>query len=180
MDYSIVTLPRVGSNYLQDRILQHTGIFVERFHTLQDNKMITIARDPVDFLTSEVSMRYFYDSSNLDKIVNDGLRSIWLEGYAKYFTGIDDMAIVDKFDIIIDYDRLINFPVETVQTIANIMDVEIINEEYKSSLKDYTEHSHLISSKKVKEYNMIKEYVQNTDLSKLYDIYHTMLDKSIY
>lgn len=142
--------------------------------------MITIVRDPVDMLTSEVSMRYFYDSSNLDKIVNDGLRTIWLEGYSRYFTGIDDMAIVDKFDTIIDYDRLINFPVETVTALASRMNLDIVNQEYKSTLKDYTEHQHIISSKKVKEYDMIKEYVQNTNLSKLYDIYHAMLDKSIH
>lgn len=177
--YSIVTLPRVGSNYLQDRLLQHTGVFTKRYHVLQDNKMITIARDPVEFLTSEVSMRYFYDSSNLDKIVNDDLRTIWLDGYSRYFTGTDDMSIVDKFDIIIDYDRLINFPVKTVKTLANLMNLDIVSQEYTGALKDYTEHRHLVSSKKVKEYDMIKEYIQNTNLSRLYDIYHAMLDKSI-
>ena len=183
MDYSIVTLPRVGSNYLQDRILQHTGLFVERFHTFQDNKMITIARDPVEFLTSEVAMSYFYDTSSttLDKLVNNNLRSLWLNDYSKYFTGTDDMTMIDRFDIIIDYDRLINFPVETIKSLANHMSIDIISEDYESGrLKDYTEHGHIISSKKVKEYEMIRKYVEDTDLSKLYDIYHAMLDKAIH
>jgi len=183
MDYSIVTLPRVGSNYLQDRILQHTGLFVERFHTLQNNKMITIARDPLEFLASEVSMRYFYDTSSttLDKLVNNNLRSLWLNDYSKYFTGTDDMTMIDQFDIIIDYDRLINFPVETIKAIAIKMDVEIITEGYESGrLKDYAEHGHMISSKKVREYEMIRKYIEDTDLSKLYDIYNAMLDKSIH
>lgn len=177
MSYSIVTLPRVGSNYLQDRILQHTGVFVERFHTLQDNKMITIARDPVEMLTSEVAMRYFYDTSSttLDKIVNDNLRQFWLDEYTKYFTGVDDLGIVDKFAIIIDYDRLINFPVETIKAVAKRMDLEIITEDYQNKLKDYTEHGHILSSKKVEGYEMIRKYIEQTDLSDMYAIYNKML-----
>jgi hypothetical protein len=182
MDYSIVTLPRVGSNYLQDRILQHTGMFVPRHHVTQDNKMITIARDPIDFLTSEVAMSYFYDTSSntLDKLVNSTLRNLWLNDYSKYFTKTDDMTIVDQFEIIIDYDRLINFPVETIKSVARHMGVEIITQDYESGrLKDYTEHGHIISSKKVKEYDMIRKYIEDTDLSKLYEIYHAMLDRAI-
>jgi len=89
--------------------------------------------------------------------------------------------MIDRFDIIIDYDRLINFPVETIKAIASKMDIDIISDDYESGrLKDYTEHGHIISSKKVKEYEMIRKYVEDTDLSKLYDIYHAMLDKAIH
>jgi len=143
--------------------------------------MITIARDPVDFLTSEVAMSYFYDTSNttLDKLVNSTLRYLWLNDYSRYFTSTNDMTIVDQFDIIIDYDRLINFPAETIKSVANHMGIEVISQDYEFGLlKDYTEHGHIISSKRVAEYDMVKEYIKDTDLSKLYDIYHAMLDKS--
>jgi len=182
MDYSIVTLPRCGSNYLQDRILQHTGLFVERFHALQNNKMITIARDPIDFLTSEVAMYYSYDNSTnkLDKLTNNDLKQKYLDHYAVYFTGTDDMAIIDQFEIIVGYNSLINSPLETVKLIAKKMDVSIINEDYESGkLKDSVEHKYLVSSKKIKEYEMIREYVENTDLSKQYKIYNSMMEKSL-
>ena len=128
-------------------------------------------------------MRYFYDTSSttLDKLVNNNLRSLWLNDYSAYFTGTDDLAIVDQFDIIIDYDRLINFPIETIKSLANHMNIDITSEDYESGrLKDYTEHGHIVSSKNVREYEMIREYVENTDISRLYDIYHAMLDRAIH
>lgn len=182
MNYSIVTVPRVGANYLQDRILQHTEIFVERFHTLQDNKMITICRNPVDFLTSEAAMFFSYDTStnNWDRLTIEHLRQEYLDTYAGYFTGTDDITIIDQFDMIIDYDSLINFPLETVRLIAKNMGISIINEDYgPGKLKDSVEHNYLVSSKKVKEYEIIREYVENTDLSKHYKIYNLMIAKSL-
>jgi hypothetical protein len=182
MEYSIVTLPRVGSHYIQDRILQHTGLLVKRHLSLQDNKMITIVRDPVEVLTSDLTRKCFYDTSNstLSMITNDILRTESLNCYAKYFTGIDDMDVIDRFYTIIDYRNLTEFPFETTKALAKKMNVEVINEKYENGhIKDNPNDRHIVSSKNVKEYDMIKKYVESTDLSKVYDVYNAMLDRCL-
>jgi len=178
-DYSIVTIPRVGSNYFQDRIFQHTGVFVQRFHNLQDNKMITIARDPIELMTSELTMRAFYDKAVMDRIQTSEWKENVLENFNTHLSGIDDMTLVDRFDIVIDYRNLIDFPFETTKAVCDIIGLEIINTEYVNNLKDYTEHNHILSSKRVDEYQEIKTHIQAMDLSKMYKIYDALLARCI-
>lgn len=171
-EYSICTLPRVGSFYLQDRILQHTGIYIKKYHSVKDNKMITILRDPIDMLTSKIAMTVFYDKESLDDIKNGVSKD--LQEY------IDGIAKINRdFHIIIDYQDLISKPFETTQAVANIMNLPIIAREYKDQVKEYPEYSHLISSKKATEYEEIREYVDKMDLSVLHEFYNKYITKSI-
>ena len=178
-DYSIVTIPRVGSNYFQDRMLQHTGVFIRRYHNLQDNKMITIVRDPIELMTSELTMRAFYDKTIMDKIHTPEWKESVLKNFNTYLSGIDDMTIVDRFDIVIDYNSLIEFPFETTRTVCDMIGLEIINTEYVDNLRDYTEHKHILSSKRVDEYQEIKTHIQSMDLSRMYKIYDALLARCI-
>ena len=178
-DYSIVTLPRVGSNYFQDRIFQHTGVLVQRFHRAQSNKMITIARDPKELLTSEISMRAFYDKTILDKMQTTKWTESVIENFNTYLSGIDNMTLIDRFDIVIDYKTLIDFPFETTRTVCDMIGLDIINEQYVDNLKDYTEHNHILSSKKVQEYDQIGQYVSNLDLTEMYKFYDALLAKCV-
>ena len=181
-DYSIVTLPRVGSNYLQDRIFQHTGIFVQKYHKVQDNNMITIVRDPIELLTSELAMGVFYDPEG--KKINDKQKKLWevelQRDYMKYLSDSDDMDIIDDFHTVIDYRTLAAFPYETTQAICSIMGIEIIQRDYTNTrLRDYSEHKHIISSKKVSQYDEINAHLKTMDLSRMYEFYHKMLEKCI-
>lgn len=174
-EYSICTIPRVGSFYLQDRILQHTGVYVKKYHSFKDNKMITIIRDPIDMLTSKLAMTAFYDKNNetIDHIRNKQENTKDLD---LYIDSLDKVKNAKAFDIIIDYNDLILYPFETTKSVANIMNISIITQDYKENLiREYPENSHLISSKKVKEYNEIKAYVEKLDLSSLYDSYNKAL-----
>jgi hypothetical protein len=178
-DYSIVTMARVGSFYLQDRILQHTGVYIKKYHTLKDNKMITVVRDPIDMLTSKLAMTAFYDKNNetLDHIRNSsqGIRDLQV-----YREGLRKIDIEKDFDIIIDYRDLMSNPFETTKAISHLINLPIINEEYKeNTIKDNPKDLHLVSSKMVEGYAEIKEYVEKLDLSDLYEAYHKALDKCI-
>jgi hypothetical protein len=179
LEYSICTAPRVGSFYLQDRILQHTGVYVKKYHSIKDNNMITIVRDPIDMLTSKLSMTVFYDKHNqtLDHIRNSEDNTNDLNIYLDSISKVD----VDKdFHTVIDYRDLISNPFEITSALADIMGLSIINKEYKeNSIREYPENSHLITSKKVDEYNEIKAYVEKLDLSALYEFYNKALARSI-
>jgi hypothetical protein len=172
-EYSIVTIPRSGSNYLQDRIEQHTGIFVKKSHELQNNKMITVVRDPIDFLSSYVAMDALYFGS-LDNFLSNP--QDWC--FSSWYTE-NDMDIVDNFDIIITYESLINSPLETVKKIADKMSVEIIEDRYKSTVVDKAYRNHVKSSKSLKDYDTIRQIVEKQDLSKTYEIYNKFLAKAI-
>lgn len=178
-EYSICTAPRVGSFYLQDRILQHTGVYVKKYHSFKDNKMITIVRDPKEMLTSKLAMTAFYDKNNqtMDHIRNNDKDTDDLKIYKETLLKVDPQK---DFSIVIDYRDLIKYPFETTRSVANIMNLPIINTNYKNGqIREYPENSHLLSSKNVSEYQEIKEYVERLDLSELYDAYKKAIEVCI-
>ena len=178
LEYSIVTFPRVGSYYLQDRILQHTGVYVKKYHNLKNNKMITIARDPIDSLTSKLAMSVFYDKNN--EIIEDIRNNKITKDVEEYFDQVEKVYPSKGFYAIIDYKDLINHPLEVTMALSEIMNLPITNKEYKgNSVKEKPEISHLVSSKMVDEYKEIKNYVEKLDLSLLYDFYHKAIAHSI-
>ena len=173
-EYSIVTIPRTGSHYLQDRIEQHTGLYLKKSHDLQDNKMITIVRDPIDFLSSYVSLDALYYKGSLDRFLAQPDRYCFGDWF-----GQNDMEIVDNFDIIIKYESLIDSPLETVKKIADKMSVEIIETRYKSNVIDKPYRNYVVSSKNIKEYDRIRQIVEQQDLTRTYEIYNKFLSKAI-
>ena len=178
-EYSICTIPRVGSFYLQDRILQHTGIHVKKYHSFKDNKMITIVRDPIDTLASKLAMTAAYDKNNetLNQIRNSKDNTVDLDIYIDMLSKV---AASEHTFIIIDYDDLVNSPFETTLVLADIMNLPIITKDYKEgSIREYPENSHILSSKKVAEYQEIRSYVEGLDLSLLYDFHNKALAQCI-
>jgi hypothetical protein len=141
--------------------------------------MITIVRDPIDMLASKLAMTAFYDKNNetIDHIRNSKENTKDLQAY---LDSINKVNLNNDFYILVDYRDLIAHPLETTTAVANILKLPVINKEYKrGNIKDYSEKSHLITSKKVSDYEEIKSYVEQLDLSKLYDFYNKALAKCI-
>jgi hypothetical protein len=178
LEYSIVTFPRVGSYYLQDRMLQHTGVYVKKYHNVKSNKMITIARDPADALASKLAMSVFYDKSN--EIIEDIRSNKITKDVEEYFDVVKKINPSKDFYAIIDYKDLIESPFEITVTLADTMGVAITNKDYKeNSVTDKPEISHIVSSKRIDEYKEIKDYVEKLDLSLLYNFYNKAIAHSI-
>ena len=174
-EYSIVTIPRTGSHYLQDRIEQHTGVYVKRSHELQNNKMITVIRDPIDFLSSYVAMdALYYKGGSLDHFFSYPERYC----FSNWFTD-NDIDIVDNFDIIVKYESLTNFPFETITKIAEKMSIEIIENRYKNNSVDRPHMNHVVSSKNIEGYDKIRQIIEEQDLSRTYEVYNKFLERAI-
>ena len=174
-EYSIVTIPRTGSHYLQDRIEQHTGVYVKRSHELQNNKMITVIRDPIDFLSSYVAMdALYYKGGRLDHFLSSPSSYCFSDWFTK-----NDMDIVDNFDIIVKYESLIESPLETVKKIAEKMSIEVTEERYKNNIVDRPYMNHVVSSKKVNGYDTIRKVIEEQDLSRTYEVYNKFLERAI-
>lgn len=202
-DWAIVTVPRVGSHYLQERIFVHTGKLVLKYHDpkfqtwgyesagllgnydrvrsgleLDKLKLITIARDPKDLLTSEITMGIKHVYNNL--ATNENL-SLTIENVKeladKYYNHY--LKLEEFSDIVIDYNQLISFPFDVTCAIANRLKIEIIANEYKTNLKDNIDGGYMVSSRKASQYYMVKNVVEKTDLSNFYEAYNKILSKSI-
>lgn len=174
-EYSIVTIPRTGSHYLQDRIEQHTGVYVKKSHSLQNNKMITIVRDPIDFLSSYVAMdALYYKKGSIDHFLSSPEKYC----FSDWFTD-NDLEIVDNFDIIVRYESLINSPLETVRKIADKMSIEVTEDRYKSNVTDMPYRNHVASSKNFNKYDIIRQIVEQQDLTRTYEIYNKFLAKAM-
>jgi hypothetical protein len=177
-EFSIVTLPRSGSYYLQDRILQHTGVYVKKYHTVKNNRMITIVRDPIDMLTSKLAMTAFFDKNN--ETINEIKNNKVTRDLEEYDLSLKKVNIDKDFYIIIDYKDLINYPFETTLAVSNMMDLPIINKEYVDSLIERNlQRNHLISSKSVPCYEEIRSYVEQLDLSESYKFYNLAISNCI-
>jgi hypothetical protein len=174
-EYSIVTIPRTGSHYLQDRIEQHTGVYVKKSHSLQNNKMITVIRDPIDFLSSYVAMdALYYKRGSLDHFFSSPERYCFSDWFSD-----NDMEIVDNFDIIVKYESLINSPFEIVTKIAEKMSIKVIEDRYKNNVVNQPYRNHVVTSKNIEGYDKIRQIVEQQDLTRTYEIYHKFLAKAI-
>jgi hypothetical protein len=168
MQYSIVTIPRTGSHYLQERLLQHTGVLIHKYHEEQPTKIITIARDPKDTLASDLSMSSFFHGNYNDRTIHATIRTV----YKLY-------KYISKADIIIDYDDLVNFPYETTKALADALGVDMKTDIYKTKILDDPKNGHMISSKNFGEYQDIRTRLDSYEIPGLYDIYHKMVEKAI-
>ena len=165
MQYSIVTVPRTGGHYLQERISQHTNVEIPRHHEIQNNKMITMARDPIDFLTSSVAMGYVNPTKeNIVGLINR---------YEYVYESVLDAYVA------INYDDLTLYPYQTIKSLAKLLNFNVITESYESKLVDQPQYKHLVSSKKLKNYEIIKQDVSQQNLDKIYKIHNKMLSKCI-
>ena len=141
--------------------------------------MITIVRDPAEMIASKLAMTAFFDKNNetIDHIRNSKENTIDLD---TYLSDLGKVEMSEYFYIIIDYNDLVNNPFETTVALANIMNLPIITKDYKEgSIREYPENSHILSSKKVAEYEEIKAYVETLDLSKPYEFYNKALANAI-
>jgi hypothetical protein len=136
--------------------------------------MITIVRDPVDFISSYVAMDALYYEGSLERFLAEPEKYCFGDWF-----GQNDIALVDRFDIIVKYESLTDSPLETITKIAEKMSLEIIEPRYKSNVTDMPHRNYLASSKNFKEYDRIRKIVEQQDLTRTYQIYHKFLTKAI-
>ena len=136
--------------------------------------MITIVRDPIDFLSSYVAMESVYYEGRLDSFLAEPDKYCFGDWFAQ-----DDISIIDNFEIIIKYESLTDSPLETITKVAEKMSLDIIEPRYKSNVTDMPHRNYVASSKNLKEYDRIRKIVEQQDLSRTYEIYNEFLAKAI-
>jgi len=158
--YKLVTYPRTGSHYLRELLLQSTGKLIYKTHDPLDFpelKTITILREPLGTLKSELAMSLRYGITNTPAVSQ----------YIKFFNYMNDNA-----SIVIDYEDLIKYPEKVCKSLSNKLGVKYLRSEYVDTLKDNPDNTYIVTSRNTKEYDSIdmsKYYLGNC-----YMIYNTV------
>lgn len=181
-DIAIVTYPRCGSSYLYWLLSTSFGKNVLKTHIYDDDSIkkykelyyvITVLRNPVDAISSFVTMESFYWRKDRD--LNEYLEETIpqrIDDYINFYTAIDKV-----YNIMLDYQQINIFRGKLLNILSKETDNDIVNFNYVDLIKDSEKHYFLRSSKKTNEYNYIKNKVLEKDLSKCYEIYNQLKNK---
>jgi hypothetical protein len=142
---------------------------ISKYHEAQEDKMITITRDPYDVLCSQLTMELLY---------KDQVRSKEdIEELIEYNAQLAETFL--EADVVIDYQDLIMRPYETTKALAKIMNLEIKSDLYKNRLSDIPEEMYLVSSKTNENYGKVRQIAKQFDLSRMYEVHNKMLLKAM-
>lgn len=167
----VVTLQRTGSHYLVALIESHFGFDrIEKAHSIDnaDGVVISIVRDPLDSMSSDLSMHFHYH----------GWQEDYIESIVGQYVGVGNQ-ICDRADIVIRYDDLINNPIGVVKIISEKLNLDILDNPNKDyEVVDKPNYKYLKSSTVYKDYEKVRERLSSMDLSKAYELYEKFLSKS--
>jgi len=177
VDYTILTFPRCGSNYLHQLIMQkirdpnnlNENINIPKTHFISEvktNKIISIIRCPYETMNSIVTLVLSFpdkfkviDDSFVDSgdilingqtvsTFNDGIYRFPANEYIEIY-----QHLMANDAILIDYRDLVSRPDEVLAYLAKELNLELLDVEYINYLFDSKEH--LVSSKSSPLWNTI-------------------------
>jgi hypothetical protein len=162
----ILTFPRSGSNLLENT-LEAMGMFrLSKSHSCWDASkkyVITIARDPLDSLTSFAAMRMHYRDGNIGKNI-----------VAQYCSTYQ--YLINNANVVIDYNDLVSDPHKvTGNLIVHLGKNVYFKTPRIRRNKDAENRKYLVSSAGSDQYPIAKELMEMEDLSRCYELYNKLL-----
>lgn len=173
----IVTYPRTGSNYLYWLLSTSFGKNIFKSHMfdnsllntfIESDYIITVLRDPVDAISSFITMESFYwrNDKNLDEYLKETIPQR-IEDYIYFYN-----TIKNHYNLFLDYKQINIFRNTLVKLVSDETNNEIVNyDNYVDLVKDNKNSYFLRTSKNNEEYNYIREKILKYDLIKCYEIY---------
>ena len=169
-----VTFPRSGINYFSDYFEQMTSMMLLRSHKykkIPNFVYFSIARDPIETITSEAAMILSSNNFDIDEVIADSCKK-----YLDFYRDVMNKQIdyIFKYeDLVLKTDKVLMFFLEYTKT-------EYKKIEYTSSLQDGKQsNEYLVSSKKSNIYNEVLQKVKLLNLSEQYREYEVSVNKSI-
>lgn len=170
----LLTYPRSGSNYFDDTLYKQEKIHFIKSHYMENcfdknnNKIITIARDPIDSICSQLSLY-----QNLD--FNGGHDFTVIENMTNYILMYSFLC--ENADYIIDFNDLIKYPELVIKKLLESLNIDkdkyyLFNQNFMPKHKNF-----IPSSKSLLRYrnDFLDDF--NTDICYFY--YHKLLEKKI-
>ena len=169
----LATYPRSGQHVLRENIIQrfkiNNFVWTHEIEKNLDNKLITIARNPIDSIVSWVAMTNHYNKNeNLLKAIK----------HAQLEYNLFYSYILDYVNVIINYNYLNTEMEKIIQYIGKSFNLTPNNDTVILNIKDEKENKHLVSSKQNLKYDYIYKIVEDIDLSKEFILYKETLLKA--
>lgn len=166
-----ITYPRSGVNYFAEYFMQMAKFPFPRFHNYkfveEGQETFTIVRNPLDTITSNVTMSMARNPGSDLKAIADADAKEYLD----FYTNI----INKKIDNIISYDDYLKNPKTIMINFLNYTKIEYKDVEYRNTLKD--RGGYLVSSKTSNIYNSVLDYTITLNLLKHKEQYEMALAK---
>lgn len=197
-DIIIATYPRSGSHFLQNSIQYSTGALILKTHEpVYDKKVISIIRNPLDSISSSVSMHGLdrtiiksnkdvfvnipYNGTGIDRFITKSKTDY--QTFYNYLNSLNNNEIILKYeDLVSDMDLVIDFLCKEIKFVKNFkVDKDVIyNHIYNHIEKNGVTPGYSLTSTKNKDYDKVYNMLKNdTDIKKLNDLYDSVLTKSI-
>jgi hypothetical protein len=181
MKILLFTYPRTGQHFLKDAMSQKLlGIEIDNTHILTNkkyDKIITLARNPIESVASFASMNLYFDTNK--DIDEKRIRSVCYMSLLKYISGCEEA--MGESDIIVSYDSLSKETDKTIDKIAKVLGLELSGAMYeRSNIPNKIERNHLVSSKDTEYYDECLTVTAKLEgLDRAIDIYNRMIERSI-
>ena len=150
----LITYPRSGQNLFR-MLLGQQGYFIpashEITHFLDKKQTITIIRNPVESVASDMAMLDFYKKES-----GYGIVPRMLKKYEETYTWL-----LENATYIVSYEDLINDPKDTVEKFLDHFSLKRSSVDYQLNLsKDDAKEGYLVSSKNLSSYPKALEYTK--------------------
>lgn len=155
---------KITSPYMKDNDYYNDAVS-EYFKT--KNYVITTLRDPLDSISSICSMENFYDK-DIDIDYN-------IKRHIEYYT--NSLTNISKFaDLTLNFNDINIYKDSILEFVSYKTNNKIINKNYIPEIVDAPKVNFLKSSKTSENYKYIKEKVNDSDLTKCYEIYNKLIN----
>lgn len=178
-NHILITIPRCGSHLLDRMLIEEFGTSPDRTHDVDietDKEIMTIARQPRDFIVSELAMTLHYTYSLSD--LNYG----WIHSFLGERTdafGKQIQTLIDRSSVVLKYDDLVNKPSQVIDYLATVFDTPRIGPFKINYLQDKPEVGYLVSSKTSGFYDYINKIADGIDFTEINKVYTQLLDMSV-
>ena len=174
MNHVLMTFPRSGSVFLHELVSQSCNYILTKTHNYEhevseNQKVVTIARNPLDTIASSVAMLVHYRK---DKTIQYDLDSE-AENYLRFYT-----KMLDRADIVVDYEELTLYPEQVVRSLSDSLDISAPYRTYQDRIESRAEINHLKTSKVSPLYDKICNMLSKMDLSRQDEVYGELLNRS--
>jgi hypothetical protein len=178
-ELTLTTYFRSGSNFVTHYLTETTDIKIIKTHRkiLNNKNIFTIVRDPLDSISSMITM----ENSNGYEVFQDKERyELRIKDYEDFY-----IYLLENVEFIINFNSIEN----KIEEISNLLCKKFggnktnqINENNKFEWFKKTakfKDGSISTSKNNIDYNFLRESLKDYDLSKCYQLYNNAISKSI-
>jgi len=183
----IATYPRSGKTFFISTLAYSTLIQLPYTHLhegeteniLDEYKnIITIIRNPIDCLSSLITMEYFYYldlqnlyENNLNFFIENKIKPR-IQQYENFYE-----IMLRRSNIIISFESLIQNTENTIKKISDCLNLEIKKNDFKNYTQDKSSVNFLKTSQNQKIYPEILKIIESQNLNKSESLYNQLKEK---